>query len=204
MRRAQKDDIAGSRGRESRVSAGPASNRRAVLLRGINVGKAKRIAMADLRRVLVELGYAEVRTLLNSGNAVLGVPRGGATDHAARIEKAIAEGLGVTTRAFMLRSEELAAAVRGNPLAARAVDPARMLLMSLADTRAQARFTPLLAKRWSPEALAVSGRFAYLWCANGIGTSPLWLEVNRAVGDAGTARNLATMTKLLAMVDETS
>jgi len=40
------------------------------LIRGINVGKAKRVAMADLRALLVELGYGEPRTLLNSGNVV--------------------------------------------------------------------------------------------------------------------------------------
>ena len=40
------------------------------LLRGINVGKAKRVAMADLRKLVEKLGYTDVRTLLNSGNVV--------------------------------------------------------------------------------------------------------------------------------------
>ena len=38
------------------------------LLRGVNVGRAKRVAMADLRSLLEGLGCTEVRTLLNSGN----------------------------------------------------------------------------------------------------------------------------------------
>ncbi len=44
------------------------------LLRGINVGKANRIATADLRGLLTELGYADARTLLNSGNALFKGP----------------------------------------------------------------------------------------------------------------------------------
>lgn len=40
------------------------------LLRGINVGKAKRVPMAELRALLAGLGYGDVQTLLNSGNAV--------------------------------------------------------------------------------------------------------------------------------------
>ena len=40
------------------------------LLRGINVGKAKRVAMAELRALVEKLGYGDVRTLLNSGNVV--------------------------------------------------------------------------------------------------------------------------------------
>jgi uncharacterized protein (DUF1697 family) len=40
------------------------------LLRGVNVGKAKRVPMAELRQLLGGLGYTNVSTLLNSGNAV--------------------------------------------------------------------------------------------------------------------------------------
>src|SRR5204863_1567267 len=48
------------------------------LLRGINVGTAKRVAMADLRQLMTGLGYSDVRTLLNSGNVVFTAPpRGG-------------------------------------------------------------------------------------------------------------------------------
>ena len=35
------------------------------LLRGVNVGRAKRVAMADLRKLVEELGYADVRSVLN-------------------------------------------------------------------------------------------------------------------------------------------
>ena len=58
----------------ARRQAGARSNQDAVryvaLLRGINVGRAKRIAMGDLRAVVERLGFTEVRTLLNSGNVV--------------------------------------------------------------------------------------------------------------------------------------
>ena len=45
------------------------------LWRGINVGKAKRLAMADLKALLAELGATDVATLLNSGNAVFDAPK---------------------------------------------------------------------------------------------------------------------------------
>ena len=44
------------------------------LLRGINVGKAKRVPMADLRTLCEELGYGDVSTLLNSGNLIFSAP----------------------------------------------------------------------------------------------------------------------------------
>jgi uncharacterized protein (DUF1697 family) len=50
------------------------------LIRGINVGRAKRVAMADLRALVEDLGYSDVRTLLNSGNiGVIPLPNFGGT-----------------------------------------------------------------------------------------------------------------------------
>ena len=59
------------------------------LLRGINVGSAKRIAMADLRALVEGLGFRDVRTLLNSGNIIFSAPKNRRDDAAARIEKAM-------------------------------------------------------------------------------------------------------------------
>ena len=60
------------------------------LLRGINVGKAKRIAMADLRALLEDLGHTDVVTLLNSGNVVFRSGRKIPAKIAAEIAAAIA------------------------------------------------------------------------------------------------------------------
>jgi len=176
-------------------------DRRVALLRGVNVGTAKRVAMADLRRLVEALGYGDVRTLLNSGNVVFTMRARSPGDPAPRIEQAIHARLGVATRVTVLTAREVAAAVRDNPLASVADNPSRLLLMASPDPKALTRLKPLLKERWSPEALALGPRVAYLWCADGLLSSRLWPAVNRGLGDAGTARNLATMTKLLALVD---
>jgi len=172
------------------------SDLRVALLRGINVGRAKRVAMADLRGLVEGLGYGDVRTLLNSGNVVFSVPRAVRGDPAARIERAIASKLGVASRVTVIRSDEVAAAVDDNPLRKLAENPSRLLLMVLADAAAGKRLKELEKESWTPEALAIRGRVAYLWCPHGIIDSRLMAAVNRLVGEEGTARNLATMTKL--------
>ena len=60
------------------------------LLRGVNVGAAKRVAMADLRALVEGLGYGGVRTLLNSGNVVYDAPGVAPAAAAARIERVLA------------------------------------------------------------------------------------------------------------------
>jgi uncharacterized protein (DUF1697 family) len=178
------------------------TDRRIALLRGVNVGTAKRIAMADLRGLFEKLGYEDVRTLLNSGNVVFTVKKKETGDTAARIERAIATRLGVTTRVTVLDARELAAALEDNPLRATATDPARLLIMVLADTRTAGLLAPLAKQRWAPEALSVKGRIVYLWCADGIVESRVWSSAGKIVKESGTARNLTTMTKLLALVQK--
>jgi len=180
----------------------PAVDRRVALLRGVNVGTAKRISMADLRQVFEDLGYEDVRTLLNSGNVVFTIRKAGSGDHAARVQRAIADRLGIQSRVVVFTRNEIAEAVAGNPLTSVADNPSRLLVLACADANAVARLTPLLQEPLAPEALVLGERVAYLWCPKGIGISRLWTMVNRAIGDAGTARNATTMTKLLAILDE--
>ncbi|WP_047999053.1 DUF1697 domain-containing protein [Lactiplantibacillus herbarum] len=59
-----------------------------LLLRGINVGKNKRVPMADLRSALTDAGLTDVRSYINSGNLFF------TTNHSQPIaEKMIAEVL---------------------------------------------------------------------------------------------------------------
>lgn len=169
------------------------------LLRGINVGRAKRIAMADLRALLARLGYGAVRTHLNSGNVVFTAPPGSGASDGARIGKAIADELGVVAPVFVLGVDELAALLSRNPLAAAAGDPSRLLVAVTASAAHRATLVALTRHAWAPEAIALAGNAAYLWCAGGISTSPLFAAVNRELGDGVTTRNLATMEKLLAL-----
>ena len=178
------------------------AGRKVALIRGINVGRAKRVAMADLRALIESLGYADVRTLLNSGNVVFTAPRTTPGAAADRIETALAARLGVSARVTVLTAADLAAAVTDNPLLEVAADPTRLLVAVLREPANRAKLTPLAKQDWTPEAVAVGKRVAYLWCAEGILTSGLAQAVNRALGDAVTARNWATVLKLHALAGD--
>lgn len=175
---------------------------RIALLRGINVGTAKRIAMADLRALVEGLGYGDVRTLLNSGNVVFTVPAKSKGQPAARIEQGIAKELGVSARVTVLSGEELRTIVRDNPLLAIADDASRLLVTVLGDAAARARIEPLTREDWTPDALALGERAAYLWCASGVLDSKVSKAAARALGDAATSRNWSTMLKLDALAGE--
>lgn len=171
--------------------------REIALFRGINVGRAKRVAMADLRRLAADLGFGEVSTLLNSGNLIYTAPRRGA-DNASRLQQAVAERLGVSARVIVLNADEVDAVIAGNALSHVADDPSRLLVSVLANAGDGERARALRAT--PPEAIAVSERAVYLWCANGILDSAIPEALAKLLGDAHTARNWATMLKIQAQL----
>ena len=174
--------------------------RHIALLRGINVGKAKRVAMADLRALMAGLGYTGVRTLLNSGNAVFDATGGTAAAHAKRLRAAILENTSVDCEVVVKTAADFAAAIAEHPLRRHADDDARMLVMFTQDASDLALLKALEGGDWAPEAFAVGRHAAWLWCANGIIESRISKAATKVLVARGTARNWATVEKLQAMV----
>ena len=103
------------------------------LLRGVNVGKAKRVPMADLRSLLYGLGYMDVATLLSSGNAVFH-----AAKYAADIAAAISGKLKVQVPVIVKSASELATIISENPISAEVSEHSRLLAIFVQDTEALA------------------------------------------------------------------
>ena len=173
------------------------------LLRGINVGRAKRVAMADLRALLEDLGYRDVRTLLNSGNVVFTTPKSAGTALAARIEEAMTRKLGVTAKVTVVSASELQAAVKGLPLATAGRDPSRLMVGFFRTPADERRVDDLVRQKWAPDEVATGPRAVYVWCPDGILESRAFEAIGRAAGDGMTTRNWSTVTKLLAMAGAT-
>ncbi|HUP84765.1 MAG TPA: DUF1697 domain-containing protein [Acidimicrobiales bacterium] len=169
------------------------------LLRGINVGKAKRIAMADLRALLGDLGHGDVSTILMSGNAVF---RSSARDTdvlAAGIEAAIKNRLSMDVRVIVRTAAEVRKAADANPFADRSGAAPNRLGLSFLESDPDAKsLAPIVDKDWSPEAFAVGDRVLYAWQPNGITGSKLGEALLKVKGlPLHTARNLATVEKIL-------
>lgn len=169
------------------------------LLRGINVGRAKRIAMADLRKLIADLGFSNVRSLLNSGNVVFGGALVDPLETAGRIEEALVLKLGVASRVTVLPLEQLTAIVDDNPLVEQASDPARLLVFVAGAAASRQLVVPLTQQDWAPEALALGRHAAYAWCPAGVLASRVAVALNKLLGDDTTARNWSTISKLHAL-----
>lgn len=176
--------------------------RQIALLRGINLGPRRRLAMADLRELLIGLGYGDARTYLQSGNVVLSSDT--SADRLARdLEQQIAANLAVDTQVLVRTREELAAVVERDPLAGVVVDPRRYQVSFLSAEPDPERVRALASLDVAPERFVVSGREIYAWHPDGLQRSRLaGALTDRRLGVTVSARNWSTVTKLLALAAE--
>lgn len=171
-------------------------------LRGINVGRAKRIAMADLRVLAEGLGYTDVRSVLNTGNLVFRAPGIMAREAEKAIEEALVLRLGVAARVFVLDHAELSAIITANPLLDVATDHARLIVFLLADAVQRDKLLLLDSRDWGCERMVLGERAAYVWCPEGMLDSAAATSLGKLLGDGTTSRNWNTLLKLHTLCSE--
>lgn len=179
------------------------------LLRGVNVGGHNKLAMSELRAAANALGWEQVATYIQSGNVVFSTNAGKDARLAEQLKAEVQERSAISCEVVVLGRDKLAAAVAADPfedesdarlvhLVFRAAPPSAGDLAALEKAQRRA------SEKGSSDTLRVVGGVTYLHTPGGLGRSVLAAELARAGGAPGTARNRATATKLLALLDEES
>jgi uncharacterized protein (DUF1697 family) len=169
------------------------------LLRGINVGRNKRVAMADLRRVLGSLGYDDVRTLLMSGNAVFTSDVRSAARVESAIEGAITSELGMDVKVLVRNAAEIDRVVRENPFAKDGIPGTQLHAVFLAaNPTGKIDVDPAAV---APDEFSLGDRVVYIYVPNGLSGSTL-PDFGKELGMTVTARNWNTVLKLQQMAKE--
>ena len=169
------------------------------LIRGINVGTAKRVAMADLRKMLTNLGYGDVRTLLNSGNAVF-TTKDRSSTVAEAIEHGLRDELKVPARVLVRTRAQVVAAMAADPFGDVATDGSKHFLgfLDSSPTNPVGDIAELADDAaTAPDIARLVDDHLYLWCPGGI-SKATFAAVNwdKKLGTAVTIRNWNTVGKL--------
>jgi uncharacterized protein (DUF1697 family) len=157
--------------------------------------------MARLRDALSAAGYADVRTLLQSGNVLLASERA-----PAALERELSALLhaefGFDIPVVVRTRDELAAVIAGDPFGEVAEDPARYQVSFLSAAPDRAGVEQLVRADIAPELVVVGAREVYAWHPDGLQRSRLaGLITDQRLGVRVTARNWRTVTGLLALAD---
>lgn len=180
-----------------------------VLLRGVNVGGGNKVPMARLRERLVEDGFADVRTYIQSGNVVLDAGRLSSRVVCERVRAALREEFSVDVPVVSVTAAGLREVVDNNPYPDFA-NPKFLHAMFLAEPvspDAWQRIERVQAAqqgKGSPDSVTLLGSVLYLSTPDGFGTSELAKALTTKGKNAinGTARNWTTVTTLLEMASD--
>ena len=173
-----------------------------LLLRGINVGRNNRIGMGPLRELLEGLGYTGVRTLLNSGNAVVTARATSPATVARAVERAIRETFGLDIRVVVRSREQVERVIAGNPLPDAVSEPKVFHVGFCEPAPPAAALDGIDAAALAPEQVALEGDTLYAYFAAGMQNSPLNKALEKALkGTTVTLRNWNTVNKLLDLAE---
>jgi uncharacterized protein (DUF1697 family) len=172
-------------------------------LRGVNLGGHKMVPMAKLRAMLETLGFADVKTLLQSGNAVFRGPATPAARIEQQLEAAMTTHLGLSCDYHVRTAAELRDLIEANPLKQEAAkDPSRFTVTFYRAALDKAAVKAAQAAIDGPEILRADGRHLYMYWPDGQGRSKAGIAVAKALKAQGTARNWNTILKLAALTQQ--
>lgn len=170
------------------------------LLRGINVGGHRPVAMPKLRDLCGEIGFAGAQTYIQSGNLVFAAP-GKAPAIETKLEEAIAGAFGFAVDVVVRTAAQWSEYVAGNPMPDAAEAQPNLLLLGLSKSPPRAGTIAALRERAAAgEQVELAGEALWLYFPGGSGRSKLTPgQLDRAVGSPVTTRNWRTVVKLAEM-----
>jgi len=175
-------------------------NRFVVLLRGVNVGKGNRVPMAHFKQALEQIGYTDVVTLLNSGNAIFSSSSKSIAKHITAIAGILNEEFEVSTPVVVKTAAQFQSIVANNPVQVPEADHSKYLVAFAQADASISELTELLPQPQSTEAFKVTATAAYLYCPNGILQSKIAAALIGKAGRNVTTRNWATILKINARI----
>lgn len=177
----------------------------AALFRGINVGGHRKVPMADLRRLLEDLGHEGVRTYLQSGNAVFSTGAAAPADAGAvtaALSRAVEEHFGFSVDILVRDHGYLRAVVEDCPFPAERLEGRQLHVTYLSEDVDEDRFAALDRAAFLPDEFRVGDHALYLYVPDGLGRSRLADALGKPAlwkGVVATSRNWNTATRLMEM-----
>lgn len=169
------------------------------LFRGLNVGGNNILPMKELVARLESIGLRNVRTYIQSGNAVFQSEEENASLLSNEIRAVIKKTHGFEPQILLLEPEEIEKAVESNPFPEAESEPKTLHIHFLASMPKNPDLDALGNIRSERERFVLKDGIFYLHAPEGVGRSKLAANVEKLLGVPMTGRNWRTVSKVLAM-----
>ena len=171
-------------------------------IRGINVGGKSTLPMKELVAILENLDLRNVKTYLQSGNAVFQRKEENAGGLSRKIGAEIKKSRGFEPQVLLLESAELEQAAQSNPFPEAESEPKTLHLFFLAAAPSSPDLTTLESLKGRNERFVLKGSVFYLHAPDGVGRSKLAANAERLLGVPMTGRNWRSVSEIMAMAKE--
>ena len=173
------------------------------LLRGINVGGKNLLPMKELLAMLGDLGARNIKTYIQSGNAVFVSKDKNTSQLANQIRAEIKKRRGFDPHVLLLEFEDMERVIQHNPFPAEAeADPKALHAGFLAAAPERPDLKTLESLKSDSERFRLIGKVFYLFAPEGVGRSKLAAKAERLLGVPMTDRNWRTVVTLWQMAQE--
>ena len=169
--------------------------------RGINIGGRHLLPMKELTAILQELGATEVKTYIQSGNAVFRSRERNTASFAGRLSAEIGKRYGFEPYVLIIEPQTLAKVIADNPFPDALVDPVTLHVGFLAATPTNPDLAKLAGLKQDSERYHLGDGVFYMHLPEGAGRSKLAAGAEKALGVPMTGRNWKTLCKLMAMLE---
>jgi uncharacterized protein (DUF1697 family) len=174
--------------------------RYAAFLRGINLGRRRRVSGAELRSQFGRLGFDDVETFRTSGNVVFATDPEPVAQLAKRIEERLAASLGYEVGVFLRSAKEIRALAAHQPFTRKLLQTSKgklqvMILSAKPSARSRSEVMELATVE---DLLELGDRELYWLPSGGTGDSTLDLKAIDSLLGATTMRTKGTIDQLAA------
>jgi uncharacterized protein (DUF1697 family) len=174
------------------------------LVRGINVGGNNVLPMKDLVTLLENIGSQNVKTYIQSGNAVFQNREENAPLLSNKIRAAIKKSHGFEPQVLLLEPEDIERAIESNPFPEAESEPKTLHVHFLASMPKNPDLGGLKSIKSDRERFVLKDGVFYLHAPDGIGRSKLAANAEKLLGVALTGRNWRTLCRVMAMAKQYS
>jgi uncharacterized protein (DUF1697 family) len=175
------------------------------MLRAINVGGQKKIAMEALRSLYAGLELGNVRSYVQSGNVIFDSDEQTALLLAGCIEAQIAQTFGFGVLVFVHSVPDFQRIITANPFLKAGADPARLHVTFLYSPPSQATVNSLPIPGADGDQFLFGEQEIYLFCPNGYGKTRFSNDFfERKLSAPATTRNWNTVNTLFEMASQTA
>jgi uncharacterized protein (DUF1697 family) len=172
------------------------------LLRGINVGKSKRISKEELIKLHESLGFKNAQTFIQSGNVVFETSISSNKKISDLISKSFQENYGFDVPVVVLTSKELEKVLKKNPYQKEAVkDASKALIGFLSSQPDPAKLRSMNALKSPPNIFKADSSALYLFCPEGVGRAKL-PNFEKTLGVGITFRNARVSEQILQIASD--